>query len=565
MKFLSGHLGYALRDEQLRQNLRGLLRYLAFLAAVVALYSILFHFFMLREGEDHSWMTGVYWTLTVMSTLGFGDITFETDLGRAFSVVVLVSGIVLLLIVLPFAFIRYFYAPWLEARLRLRAPREIAEETRGHVLFSRWDEVTRHLVPRLEDAGVPCFVVEEDPSTATNLYGDGVPVVRGDPDDMATYRATRADRAAMAVLNRDDLTNTNVALTIREIAPEVPLVAIVEDEHSVDILELSGCHHVLPLKRTLGEQLANRVNAGHAQAHVVARYRDMLLAEFSTHATPLAGRTLAESRLREIAGVNVVGVWERGRMLPPRPDLRLGEMSLPLVVGSAAAVERLNEFLFIYDTNWNPVVVIGGGKVGRAAAASLKARSIPVHMVERDEEVAREVGDLPERMVVGDAANRAVMRAVGVEDAPSVILTTNDDAANIYLATYARRLNPEAHILSRITHDRNLAAIQRAGADLILSYSTLGAESVLALLQGRPPVVLGAGLSFHDLPCPGELAGKTLGESGIGKRTGLTVIAVEREEELLTDTGPATRLDPGCVLLVLGTDEQVVSFREEYV
>jgi Trk K+ transport system NAD-binding subunit len=186
-------------------------------------------------------------------------------------------------------------------------------------------------------------------------------------------------------------------------------------------------------------------------------------------------------------------------------------------------------------------------------------------MVERDEEVAREVGDLPERMVVGDAANRAVMRAVGVEDAPSVILTTNDDAANIYLATYARRLNPEAHILSRITHDRNLAAIQRAGADLILSYSTLGAESVLALLQGRPPVVLGAGLSFHDLPCPGELAGKTLGESGIGKRTGLTVIAVEREEELLTDTGPATRLDPGCVLLVLGTDEQVVSFREEYV
>ena len=565
MKFLSGHLGYALRDEQLRQNLRGLLRYLAFLAAVVALYSILFHFFMLREGEDHSWMTGVYWTLTVMSTLGFGDITFETDLGRAFSVVVLVSGIILLLIVLPFAFIRYFYAPWLEARLRLRAPREIAEEARGHVLFSRWDEVTRHLVPRLEDAGVPCFVVEEDPTAATNLYGDGVPVVRGDPDDVATYRATRADRAAMAVLNRDDLTNTNVALTIREIAPEVPLVAIVEDEHSVDILELSGCHHVLPLKRTLGEQLANRVNAGHAQAHVVARYRDMLLAEFSTHATPLAGRTLAESRLREIAGVNVVGVWERGRMLPPRPDLRLGEMSLPLVVGSAAAVERLNEFLFIYDTNWNPVVVIGGGKVGRAAAASLKARSIPVHMVERDEEVAREVGDLPERMVVGDAANRAVMRAVGVEDAPSVILTTNDDAANIYLATYARRLNPEAHILSRITHDRNLAAIQRAGADLILSYSTLGAESVLALLQGRPPVVLGAGLSFHDLPCPGELAGKTLGESGIGERTGLTVIAVEREEEVVTDTGPATRLDPGCVLLVLGTDEQVVSFREEYV
>ena len=42
-----------------------------------------------REGQAHSWLTGLYWTLTVMSTLGFGDITFHSDLGRAFSIVVL--------------------------------------------------------------------------------------------------------------------------------------------------------------------------------------------------------------------------------------------------------------------------------------------------------------------------------------------------------------------------------------------------------------------------------------------------------------------------------------------
>ncbi len=39
---------------------------------------------MAAEGQDHSWITGVYWTLTVMSTLGFGDITFATDLAAAF-------------------------------------------------------------------------------------------------------------------------------------------------------------------------------------------------------------------------------------------------------------------------------------------------------------------------------------------------------------------------------------------------------------------------------------------------------------------------------------------------
>jgi hypothetical protein len=60
------------------------------------------------EGRDYSWITGLYGTLTVMSTLGFGDITFQSDVGRAFSIIVLLSGIVLLLIMLPFAFIRFF-------------------------------------------------------------------------------------------------------------------------------------------------------------------------------------------------------------------------------------------------------------------------------------------------------------------------------------------------------------------------------------------------------------------------------------------------------------------------
>ena len=51
----------------------------------------------------------------------------------------------------------------------------------------------------------------------------------------------------------------------------------------------------------------------------------------------------------------------------------------------------------------------------------------------------------------------------------SVLLTTNDDAMNIYLAVFSRRLNPGLRIVSRITHERNIDAIHRAGADFMLS------------------------------------------------------------------------------------------------
>jgi hypothetical protein len=105
---------------------------------MVTVYAVLFHLIIVHiEGQQHSWITGLYWTLVVMTTLGFGDITFTTDIGRLFSILVLLSGVVFLLVMLPFLFIRLFYAPWLESRVRLRAPREVPPGTSGHVIPTR--------------------------------------------------------------------------------------------------------------------------------------------------------------------------------------------------------------------------------------------------------------------------------------------------------------------------------------------------------------------------------------------------------------------------------------------
>jgi len=95
--------------------LRALGRYLGFLGVFIGLYAVLFHLIKLHvEHEQHSWITGLSWTRVVMTTLGFGDITLTSDTGRVFSILVLLSGVVFLLVMLPFLFIRLFYAPWLE-------------------------------------------------------------------------------------------------------------------------------------------------------------------------------------------------------------------------------------------------------------------------------------------------------------------------------------------------------------------------------------------------------------------------------------------------------------------
>ena len=322
MKTISTHLSYFLKDRKVKRNLRILFRYLAILVGVIFLFTVVFHFIMLYvEGEEHSWITGLYWTLTVMSTLGFGDITFQSDIGRLFSVFVLLTGIVMLLIVLPFAFIRFFYAPWLESQIRNTAPRALPDDTRDHVLLTKYDDVAKGVIRRLERDGIPYVVLEPDPNTAAELTVEGLQVVTGEVDDKATYEAVQVDQARFVLANHDDQTNTNVTLTVREAAPDVPIAALISDDDSQDILELSGATHVLPVRRWLGEQLATRITTKHGEVHAIGQYKALRFAELPVQHTALEGTTIREAHIRARTGRPRSGCGNGARSVRPTRTL----------------------------------------------------------------------------------------------------------------------------------------------------------------------------------------------------------------------------------------------------
>ena len=94
MKYLSSQILAFLQQRGVRRNINYLKRFIGMLLLMIIGYSVLFHYIMAYEGRSFSWMTGIYWTLTVMSTLGFGDITFMSDLGRCFSILVLLLSLI---------------------------------------------------------------------------------------------------------------------------------------------------------------------------------------------------------------------------------------------------------------------------------------------------------------------------------------------------------------------------------------------------------------------------------------------------------------------------------------
>ena len=565
MKFPASELLSVFREGEVRRDLQALFRYAAFLVVVIALYAVLFQVIMVQvEGQSHSWITAVYWTLVTMTTLGFGDVVFTSDVGRLFTIVVLGSGVVLLLVVLPFTFIRFFYAPWLEAQVRLRVPRRVSSSVRGHVIISRYDAIASALIERLRPEGIPYYVVEPDPAAAAHLLNQGIAVVTGELDSRTTYEGLQVEQARLLLANREDTTNTNITLTVREVSRDVPIVGVVEHDDSIDILELSGCNHVLPLKVRLGEYLANRVSAGLGTADVIGTFEGLQIAEFSARNTPLAGLTVRETRLREHTGLNIVGIWQRGRLMPAFPQSPIASESIVVVAGTPAQLTALDSLLETTPHSEAPVMVVGAGTVGSAATRALKRKGVPVHVLERDPRAQERLMGVADRVFVGDANDREALREAGLEDAPSVLLTTNDDAVNVYLAVYCRRLKPDLRIVSRITHDRNLEAIHRAGADFVLSYSSLGAEAVMSLLEGHEVVILGEGVDLFSVRLPPSLENKTLAETGIGSRTGLSVVAVRQDGQLVSNLRASMQMEAGAQLIMLGNVRQRRAFDDAF-
>jgi Trk K+ transport system NAD-binding subunit len=189
----------------------------------------------------------------------------------------------------------------------------------------------------------------------------------------------------------------------------------------------------------------------------------------------------------------------------------------------------------------------------------LRRQGIAVHLIEKNPLLRERIGDSADEVFIGDAADREVLEAAGLMEAPSVLLTTHDDAVNIYLAVYCRRLKPDVRLISRVTHQKNLEAVIRAGADFVLSYASLGADSVIASLMGNDLIVLGEGIDMIHARVPRALAGRTLAESGIGASTGLTVIAVQEDGRIRTDLPASYRLAKDANLIMIGSLDQRVA------
>jgi voltage-gated potassium channel len=229
-------------------------------------------------------------------------------------------------------------------------------------------------------------------------------------------------------------------------------------------------------------------------------------------------------------------------------------------VGTEEQVTELDALFVIYQATEPSALVLGGGNVGQAVAVALRNRGVPVTILERDPALEERLSKVADRVVIGDASNLETVKEAGIGEVRSVVLTTNDDATNAFLAIYCRKLSDTAHIISRISHDWNLEAIHRAGADFALSHGSLAVQTLVAMVRGQELIVVGEGTEIFIEKTPEHLFGKNLANSEIGAATGLNVLAIREKGQLTANPPASTELSRDSELVMVGSAEQRTRF-----
>jgi CPA2 family monovalent cation:H+ antiporter-2 len=271
------------------------------------------------------------------------------------------------------------------------------------------------------------------------------------------------------------------------------------------------------------------------------------------------------------------GLAERISALPPLRTFRGGAYFLS---------EQPTSDLRSLDDH---LVIIGFGVNGQNIARAAGGARIPYVIVEMNPDTVKSMRREGEPILYGDATSRRILESASAQRARIVVIAISDPTATRRITQVVRDINPSAYIIVRTPFVKEVQALLDLGAVEVIpeefetsveiftrvlmkymvpieeidrfvaeirsqSYAMFRSLSQksprLADLQVHVPEIEIASIKLAP-HCP--IAGKTLAESELRSRYGITVLAVLRGDQLLANPDSSMQLNEGDILYVIGS------------
>src|SRR5262249_32384534 len=114
-------------------------------------------------------------------------------------------------------------------------------------------------------------------------------------------------------------------------------------------------------------------------------------------------------------------------------------------------------------------IVCGYGRMGRQVCREFARQKLPFVLIDRNEDLLRDLELAGGVAVVGDATSDEVLKRAGVERARALVTVAASDADNLFITMSARLLNDRLFIVARAEGEQSEQKLMRAGANRVVA------------------------------------------------------------------------------------------------
>lgn len=219
----------------------------------------------------------------------------------------------------------------------------------------------------------------------------------------------------------------------------------------------------------------------------------------------------------------------------------------------------------------NHIIVCGFGRVGEQVVRELVKNGTAVVVIERNASWLEEMND-PIPYVEGDATEDDVLIAAGIERAAGLVAALPSDADNVFISLTAKGLNRDIQIVARAERPESEEKLRRAGADKVINPSFLSGRR-MAMTMLKPVSVDYVDTIFHGhaeqyaieevtIEPHSSFVGTSVRDQAVRTRFHVTIIAIQRQNNMIGNPTPEERFFVGDVLIVFGEKRALESFEQ---
>lgn len=205
--------------------------------------AIIYIFEYEKNTNISSFFDAIYWSLVTISTVGYGDISPVTDVGRALTMILIMAGIGF--ISFTTSIITSAFTEKLE-ELKLNRVKIKINKLDNYYLVCGYGQISKIFCKKLEQRGEKFVIIDTDDARIDEANSDGYLTFKGDITDRNVIKRFKFSKMReVFVMLDDDILNTFIILSIKSYAPHSKIIAVASNDSNKMKMEIAGAYYVV--------------------------------------------------------------------------------------------------------------------------------------------------------------------------------------------------------------------------------------------------------------------------------------------------------------------------------